>query len=130
MKRENNVFYSVLFGAAISLGVLAGVSLLCAIIVNMTEDPLAASNLGALISLLVSAAISGILISKRAQGSKMLIASLSSLLFCLTLLIVGLAISGGELSGRVFLNYLCYIGVALLSAKLATKKPRHRRRGK
>ena len=129
-KRERNVFQSVLIGAALSAAVLLVFSLISSLILGMTDNPLALADDISLVALLLSAAMSGYTISRRARSSGMLISSLSSLLLCLVLLLVGAIVAGADLSGKVFLNYLCYMGVALLFARLGgielKRKRRHR----
>ena len=126
-KKQGNVFYSVLIGALISAAAMLILSALAAIIANMTKDPLSAIPIASLSATLCAAAVSGYIISRRAHEGKMLTAALSSLLLCLILLLIGLAVSGGALSGGVFLNYICYIGVSLIFAKLGVKKKRRKR---
>ena len=127
-KKEGNVFYSVLIGAAISAAIMLALSAITALIINMTSDPLGAADIGSLISLLIGAALSGYVVARRSAESKMLTAVLSSLLFCLMLLLIGLMLGGGSLSGRVFINYLCYIGISTLFAKLGSREMRKHRR--
>lgn len=126
---EHNVFLSVVWGAAISAVIMLALTLLCSVIVNMMSDPLAATDIASLAVLLVAAAVSGFVISRRAPEKKMLTASLSALLLCLVLIVIGLIVSAGALTGRIFLNYICYMGVSLLCAWLGARdKKRHRRR--
>ena len=127
-KKERNAFYQVAMGAMISAAVLLVLTLISSIIINMTSDPLGASGIASLCTLLLSAALSGFMLARRAAEAKMLRTSLSSLLFCLLLFIIGIAISGGELSGRVFMNYVCYMGVALLFGKLGASGRKRTRR--
>ena len=124
---QGNVFYSVLWGALISAAALLSLLAVAAIIANMTADPLSAIPAASLSAALCAAAVSGYRISRRSNEGKLLTVALSSLLLCLVLLIVGLAVSGGKLSGSIFLNYICYIGVSLIFAKLGARERRRRR---
>lgn len=126
-KGQSNVFYSVIAGALISAAIMLMLSAVGALIANMTKDPLAVIPIASLSATLCAAAISGYIIAKRSKAGKMLTAALASLLLCLILLLIGLAISGGAISGSVFINYICYIGVSLIFAKLGTVGRKHRR---
>lgn len=127
LKKGNNIFYSVLAGALISALSMLIFSAVAAIITNMTADPLTAIPTASFISMILGAAVSGFIVSKRSPEGKMLITALSSLLFCLMLLLIGLILSGGAVPGKAFLNYICYIGIALIFAKIgAREKRRHR----
>jgi len=119
---------SVLLGLLISCLCMLAVSLLCAVILYIQGDPLALVDLASLAVLLVSAAISGYIISRRSPEKKLLTVTLSSLLLCLLLFVIGMILTGGGVTTRVYLNYLCYVGVALLFAWLASRKPERKRR--
>ena len=128
-KKANQDFsaLTVIKGAVISLAVMIAVALAACIILYMQDDPTALIDVTSLIVLLTSAAVSGYIISKRSPERRYLSVTLSSLLLCLLLYSVGMIATAGGATARVYLNYLCYIGVALLFAKLGSrsKKRRH-----
>ena len=124
--RDENVFISVLRHSGVSLAIMLVAVLIGAITVNMTKDPLAITDAVSLAVLLVSAVISGAVIGRSGRKSAMLISLLSSLFLSLILLMVGLVLSKGEISGRVFLNYLIYIGASALASRIG-KRGRTRR---
>lgn len=126
-KKERNTFQSVLIGAGLSAAVLLLLTLISSAVLMLTDYPLAAAETVSLVALLLSAALSGYMISHRAHDNKMLISSLSSLLFCLVLLLCGLIGSCGDVSGKVLLNYLCYMGIGLLFARIGGIERKRRR---
>ena len=134
IKEKNSIFG----GGARQLLVGIGISVLCVIIsafcataaAGATDDPTGIMSIYSLVALLVSGAVSGFLLSRLLEGG-MGASMLSSLGTVILMLAVALFISGGTLSAGAAMNYLCYLGVALLSAFLGKKrggKPRHRKR--
>ena len=91
------------------------------------ENPTAMTGIFSLASLLLTAALMGFIISKLKGDGGMLISVLSSLLFCLILLTVGLIGTGGKLPLFIPINYLCYMGVAALFAFLGKKREKRGR---
>lgn len=118
----------VLFGFLISFLAMLATSLIASIILYMQADPTPLIDVASLIVLLVTAAVSGYIISKRTSEQKMLTVVLSSLLLCFLLFVIGMIITAGGVTNRVYLNYLCYIGVAILFAWLGGRAPARRRR--
>ena len=118
----------VLMGLIISFICMLAISLVASIILYMQQDPTALIDIAALIVLLATAAISGYIISRRTVGAKMLTVALSSISVCLVLFIIGMILTGGGVTNRVYLNYLCYVGVAMLFAWLGGRAPVKRKR--
>ncbi len=125
---ERSTFMSILMGAGLSLVVLLIVSLVVGAVVYMMDDPLAVIDIGSLVTLLSAGLISSFIISRRTREGKMLITVLSSLLTVVVMLIVGAIIGMGNITWRVVLNYVCYMGVALLGGWLGAKGKRRRGR--
>ena len=118
----------VFTGFIISFISMLAVSLIASIILYMQSDPTALIDVASLVVLLVSAAVSGYVISKRTGERKMLTTALSSIALCFLLFIIGMIMTGGGVTNRVYLNYLCYVGVAMLFAWLGGRAPTKRRR--
>ena len=118
----------VLNGLLSSLISMLAISLVAGVIVYMQDDPLAILDITSLVVLLTSAAISGYIISKKTQERRILTVVLSSLILCLLLFALGMLLSGGGVTSRVYFNYLCYMGVAILFAWLGSREPARKRR--
>lgn len=125
-----NVFVRVLTASAIMLVAVALSSLPVGLVIGMSDDPLSLIDLGSLITLLLGGAIASFIIARIFPDKKLLTVSLATLLFSLIMTLVGLAVTGGEVGARVFLNYLCYIGVSLLFGRIGMLEPRRGRRSK
>lgn len=128
IKKDRGIGISTLFGVMICAVVLAVLSAISGILIYMLEDPLAMIDIGSLICLLVSGLISSFIIAKRAEDKKIAVALFSALLFSALMLGIGAICGAGSLSWRVVLNYVCYIGMALIGAWAGARKRRHKRR--
>ncbi len=117
----------VLIGAAICLTMLIPVSLTLAIISSFMNDPTSATGILALISSIVSAALSGIIIARIAKEGRLPISALSSLIAVAVMIIIGLVWKGGIRSAGVFLNHAAYIGVTVLCAYFCKAKQKRRK---
>lgn len=110
-----------------SVIVFLALSVIGALIVYFQADPLRIADIASLVILLLSAAVSGFLNAKLTGEGKLAVVVLSSLTFCLVLLLIGLVATGGGVTLRVFLNYLCYIGIALFFGWLGKRETKKRR---
>ena len=110
-----------------SVIVFLALSVIGALIVYFQADPLRVADIASLVILLLSAAVSGFLNAKLTGEGKLAVVVLSSLTFCLVLLLIGLVATGGGVTLRVFLNYLCYIGIALFFGWLGKRETKKRR---
>lgn len=131
LERKRNmgggIMTTFLISFAISVLLILLLSLLSALIVGSLEDPTKLLGLFSLGSLLISAAISGV-ISTRMKGEGGLgFAALVALSVVLIMLLINVIICSGKVSGASFMNYGCYMGVAVLSAFLGKKRDRHRK---
>lgn len=126
--KERGLLASVFIGAGLSAVVLLILSLVIGGVIYMLADPLSAIDIGSLIVLLLGGVISSFIISRRSKEKQVATALLSALLLCACLLVVGAILGGGNISPRALLNYLCYIGVALIGSWLGGRKTRRRRK--
>ena len=117
----------LLLGALGSGILLAIVSFILALICMRMENSSGAANIMPLVALLITGAVSGFVISKIKGEGGVLTGVLSSLFFVLTLLIAALIITGGNVSAKCPLNYICYMGIASLFAFFGKKKNKRRR---
>lgn len=111
---------------AISVSLIILLSLISAAIVGSLDDPTESVGIFSLGSMLVSAAISGILSTRIKGEGGLRFATLVALSVVLIMLLINVIISSGRVSGGAFMNYGCYLGVAALSAFLGRKRERHR----
>lgn len=112
-------------GVLFSYLVLTAISLLGALICNMTEDPVRRVGIVAFITLLLTAAVSSFVISRiRGEGGALL-SILSAAGFVIVRIVISLFLSGTELSD--LLDCICYLGTGAIFAILGQKKFRHRR---
>lgn len=126
LKKKSNrgTFYGMLLSLLISLLILAAVSITVSAISYSTKDPMSLVKPLSVTAIILSAALSSF-ISARKFGSGA--AAISSLVFTLIMLTVGIISSSGMVSLGAFINYLCYVGTALLFIYLASRKPKRRR---
>ena len=113
-------------GVAFSFVALAVVSLFGAFVCNATEDPARLVGMASFITLLVTAALSGFIISKvRGEGGAIL-SVLSAAGFVIVRIIISLFLSGTELSD--LLDCSCYLGTGAIFAMLGQRKSGRKRR--
>ncbi len=124
----NFAVQAVIPGFLISLLVMLAITLIASIVLYLQADPMSLIDITSLIVLLASAAVSGYIISARMPERKILTVTLSSLLLCFLLYAIGMIVTAGGATSRVYLNYLCYIGIAILFAWLGSRAPSKKRR--
>jgi O-antigen/teichoic acid export membrane protein len=124
---------------AVSLALCVGASLLCvgvitlifALAANFSADPTGKIGIFSLVSLLISAVLSGLitaLTNKERGGGFFALIALGTVA---VMMVACLIMTGGKISASAFMNYGCYLGAYALSALLGKKrKARPRRRFK
>lgn len=125
--RDRSRFAEIGLSLLRSVIVFLALSVIGALIVYFQADPLRVADVASLVVLLLSAAVAGFLNAKLTGEGKLAVVGLSSLTFCLVLLLIGLVATGGGVTLRVFLNYLCYIGIALFFGWLGSRETKKRR---
>lgn len=90
------------------------------------RDPVGTSGLVSMISLVVTGALIGILIPRLGYDNGIALSTLSSLLFTLMLIVIGLVFGGGILPGTFF-TYVLTVGASALTSFLARPRTRRRR---
>ena len=112
---------------AISVILILLFSLISSAIVGSLDDPTESVGIFSLGTMLIAAALSGI-ISTRIKGEGGLrFSTLVALSVVLIMLLINVIISSGRVSGGAFMNYGCYLGVVALSAFLGRKREGHRK---
>lgn len=122
---------ALLFGILFSAALFLLSALIVAGILSVTENPTASLPLVSLGAFGCSGLLAGLILAGRQKEGGTLPAILSSLAFVLLLLLVGILMTGGHLTGRVMMNHVCYLLAASLGAFLPgmrKKKGTRRRR--
>ncbi len=122
MKKYNdkNPLTALLYSALISIGIIMIMALAAAVLAYFTSDPSGAAPILSLIALLLSGALGGI-ISVKLFGNTPLFTFIASALSLIPMIAAGLIIEGGMIGANVFLNYLAYLGITVLSAVITTR---------
>lgn len=124
---DSGVMKNFLISFSISVLVIVLLSLLSSLIVSGLEDPGGVIGIFSLGSLLISAVVSGVMSSRIKGDGGLKFATLVALAVVLLMLLINVILCGGKVSGSSFMNYGCYMGVAVLSAFLGRKRERHAR---
>ena len=103
-------------------------ALIAAVIAYSSDDPTKSVAPSALATLAVSAAVSGIVISRMKGEGGVKLSGIASITLILLLFITALISGKGIVGPSAFMNYACYIGVSLLSAYIGRKKEGVRRK--
>lgn len=111
---------------AISALIIIFLSVIFAFIANASGDPTGNLGLFSLTTLIVGAAASGFISAKIKKEGALIFSTLVALALTLIMLLV-CVIMGGGVSLSAFMNYLCYVGVAALSAFIGSREGRHKR---
>ena len=120
--------FKLLICVGIYAALLVTVSFVMALIAFGGEDPGGVVGTYALVSLLVAAALGGVVSSRIIGEGGAPRATAAALLFTLFLLAIGMIASGGGLSPGSFMNSGCYLAIAALFAFLGRKKAGRRRK--
>jgi hypothetical protein len=94
----------------------------------MTPDPTGKIGIFTLIMLIVSSAVSGIFTSWQNPTEKIGFSMTAALGITLVMLLIGIIISAGKLSGGAFMNYGCYFGTYALLSYLGMRAKDKRKR--
>lgn len=113
-------------GIIISVAMLLAVSLILSIVTEASSDPSAVMGIYSLLSIILSAALSGITVSTVSGEHGIKISALCALMIVLIMMLTGTIVNGGGLPTRGLMNYLCYFAIYLFSALLG--KPGKKRR--
>ena len=118
---------TMLLGTLASAILTATLSLIFSFIAYSMANPDGVIGIFSIASLLITGALTGFLLSRSRDEGGILLAVLSSLLFSLILLLIGLIACGGTLPPGCIISYLCFIAVSALAAFLGKKRGRRRR---
>ena len=99
-------------------------SFIVSLIVGALNDPTRHIGIFSLIAMLISALCSGIICGLINKDGGTGFAALVSLATVLIMLLISLIISGGRVTGGAFMNYACYVGVAVISSLLGKRHSR------
>lgn len=126
-------YISFLRCAAISALVLPAVSFILAVIANASADPTSAIGISTLVSIVVSAAISGAVCIRICKDDGLKICTLCALFITLIMMLIGLISNKGAIPISAVMNYICYITVYVFVSVVSRRREgasrrRHRRR--
>ena len=119
---------ALISGVGISFAILLIFSRIFSGIIMTASNPTGSIKTVSLVTLLVSGAVSGFVISKAKGDGGTFTSLLSSLVFIGIILAVSLILTKGRVGGTIFMNCLCYFLISLFSSFLAKKRYRRRRR--
>ncbi len=113
----------------ISLGfsalMIVALSFVFALVAGKLTDPTKNLAIFSFAALLISAAAGGIF-SARISDGKLSFSLLSSAAVLLIMLIVCIVANSGKIPASAFMNYGCYMGVAVFSAFLGSREKKHK----
>ncbi len=127
-KRETGGLGFFLLGILCSGILIVVSSFIMAVIASGSGDPTSKIGAYSLIALLLSAAISGICISRIKGDGGFGVSALTALAVALIMTLIGIISSGGRLTLACFMNYGCYLGVSVIFAYLGRKKEKRHKR--
>ena len=125
--RNSGALRSALTGLLIATLSFFGFMLFATLILYLGSDPTYKSELWSFGAMLLSGAVASFINAKRYGEGGVAIATLSALLLCLIVFLVGV-ISSGLPSLPSLVNYLLYVGISAVSAYFALRQPKKRRR--
>ena len=116
-----------IIGAFICILTFIATLTLFSLFLSFLENPIALISLSALLSYIISGAISAFVNAKRKGEGGTMSAILSSLSASCLFFLTGFVISRGKIELSLLMNILCYVLVSSLFAKLAgVKKKRYK----
>ena len=122
---KGNWAVEFLISFAISVLAILLISFAFALVANGLEDSTGNLGIFSLVSLLLGAAIGGFASSKIKKDGALVFSALVALAVVLIMLII-CAIMSGKIGGGAFMNYGCYMGVAVFSAFLGSREKKHK----
>ena len=122
---KGNVAFEFLICFLISALAIVGLSFIFALIANSLEDSTGHLGIFSLVTLLMGGAIGGFITAKVKRDGALVFSAIVALAVVAIMLIICLITSGNL--GGAFMNYACYMGVAIFSAFLGSREKKHRR---
>ncbi len=119
---------SFLICLGVSGGTILLLSMVGAAIAAALDDPTGNLGLISLAVMLISAAVSGVFSTRMKGEGGLPFSALVALTVVLIMLLINVIVCAGKVSLGAFMNYLCYLGVAVMAAFLGKKRDKHRRR--
>ena len=115
---------AMLLGTAFAFLCYFLLSLIFSAITLACPHPLGFISIASMAALFLSGAVSSAVISRVKGESGFLTAVLSSLLFCLVQLLIGLIVAKGDIGLGAIINYLCYMAISALAALIGKGRKR------
>ena len=127
VKIQKSALGSLAFGVIFSFTSLFIISFVCSLVLIATENPGGSINGVSLAALLITAAVSGFAVSKYKGEGGMKISLICALISAAVILAISLISSGGNISGGIFMDSLCYVLIAAFTAFLGRRREGRRR---
>lgn len=121
-KIKKSVYSMMLVGVIISVGALLLISFLCATLTYLISDPLSVIGTMTLVSILLSAAISGIIQTRIFGTDGVRIATLTALFIALVMMLIGFISNHGTLPTSGVMNYICYLLTAIFFSVVGRRR--------
>ena len=117
------------FGFAIITSVLVYTlsSLIAALILGATKNPLGGIGIASMLSFFFAAFISGLIISKRKGDGGIFLTAVASLFFVLVLFVCCAVITKGRIPISSAVSYLAYVTISIFGGVVAKKSGGRRR---
>jgi lysylphosphatidylglycerol synthetase-like protein (DUF2156 family) len=122
---KGNWVIEFLICLGISSLAIIGLSFAFALVANGLEDSTGNLGIFSLVSLLLGAAAGGFVSAKIKKEGALVFSALVAVAVVIIMLLI-CVISCGKISGGAFMNYGCYMGVAVFSAFLGSRERKHR----
>ena len=127
-KKRQAPLAALLFGVSLSFSAIILVSFIASAILFNTKTPIGKVDVASLISLLVAGALSGFAISKKKGEGGIVTASICSATSIAIMLLISLISGSGNIGGKSFMNYVCYILVSVFFAFIGRKREKKHHR--
>ncbi len=112
------------FSFLTAVGIMAALSVITSAISYCTADPLSLVKPLSVAAIIIGAAISSFVCSKKFGKLPAIISSLAIILVMMT---VGIVANSGKINTGALINYACYMATALLFSYLASRTAKVRR---
>ena len=117
-----------LIGVLLSIALLVITSFILAIALASMKDPSSMVGIMSLSGMLISGAVSGFTTCRIKGDGGFGIAVLSALTVTMIIMLLGIILGGGRLSGGTLMNCGCYMGVSSFAGFIGKRRPGHKRR--
>lgn len=129
-KITKSSYTMMLAGVIISTLTLIAVSFICSVVASLNANPSALIGTMTLVSIILSAAVGGSIITRICGEEGVKITTLTALLVSLIMMLIGLISNHGALPTSGIMNYICYLLTSVFFGVVARRRAgakKHRR---